>query len=33
MKTFCDILNWFGVACGGYVVYKLTKLALKKENK
>jgi len=33
MAMFLTASNWIGILCGGYVCYKLARVALKKENK
>jgi len=33
MAIFLVASNWFGALCGTYVVYKLARVAFKKENK
>ena len=33
MAIFLVASNWIGIACGSFVVYKLARIALKKDNK
>jgi len=33
MEVFLSVSNWAGILCGAYVVYKLARVALKKDNK